>query len=172
MPVFTVRFTQDNQWDTSKPMHFYNEEPMMHTLAEIKSLCHSNENYGCIHKPLLAIPLTNVIPDKLHLLLRITDKLLQNVIVKVLERDAVEDFEKPKGQTKRVHLNKLVKVINELGISLSVWNKRNAGGSENQIKEFTSLLGTQRKKLLKELPAKLSEFLYPDSCATVKKNMG
>ena len=50
---------------------------------------------------------------KLLLLLQITDKLLQNVIDKVLERDAVENLLKPRGQTKRVHLNKLVKVINE-----------------------------------------------------------
>ena len=47
---------------------------------------------------------------------------------------------------------------------------RNAGGSESQVKGFTSLLGTQKKILLYELSSKLNEFLYPDTytCATVK----
>lgn len=76
----------------------------------------------------------------------------------MLERDTVEDFEKPRGQTKGVHPNKLVKVIvhihvyvviNELGISFSIWNKRNVDGSESQLKEFTSLLGTQKEKAFK-----------------------
>ena len=67
---------KDDRWVTSKPIHHYNEEPMRRTLKEIKTLCSSENNFGCIHKPLLNIPLTHVIPDELHLLLRITDKLL------------------------------------------------------------------------------------------------
>ena len=160
---------KDDRWDTSKPMNCYNEEPMRHTLEEIKRLCGSKDNVGCIHDPLLNIPITHVIPDELHLLLRITDKLLQNVIDEALERDAGEVFEKPRGQPKGIFLNRLVKTINGLGISFSIWNKRNADGSESQVKEFTSLLGTQKKKLLNELPSKLNDFLYPDTCATVKK---
>lgn len=39
----------------------------------------------------------------------------------------------------QVHLAKLVKSINDLGILFSVWN--NADGSNSQVKEFTSLLG-------------------------------
>ena len=87
----------------------------------------------------------------------------------MLEKDAVEDFEKPRGQPKGIFLNRLVKAIDGLGISFSIWNKRNADGPESQVKEFTSLLGTQTKKLLNELPSKLNEFLHPDTCATVKK---
>lgn len=143
---------KDDRWDTSKPVNYYNEEPMRCTLEEIKRLCGSKDNFGCIHDPLLNIPIT---PDELHLLLRITDKQLQNVINEVLERDAVEDFEKPRGQPKGIFLNRLVKAISGLGVSFSIWNKRNADGSESQVKEFTSLLGIQKKKLLDELPSKL-----------------
>ena len=142
---------------------------MRRTVEEIKRLSHSKDNCGCIHHPLFDIPLPNVIPDELHLLLRITDKLLQNVIDEVLERDSVEDFDKPRGQTKGAHLKNLVQAINDLGISFSVWNKRNPDGSESQVNEFTSLLGTQKKKLLSELPSRLHTFLYPDTCETVKK---
>ena len=132
-------------------------------------MCHCNNNFGCINEPLINISLTNVIPDELHLLLRITDKLLQNVIDEVLERDAVDDFSKPRGQPKGIHLSNLVKTINSLGISFSIWNKRDADGKETQIKEFTSLLGSQKKKLLQGFPLKFCEFLYPDACETVKK---
>jgi len=45
--------------------------------------------------------LRNVIADELHLLLRTTDKLLKNVTDEVLERDAVEDFNKKMGNTQR-----------------------------------------------------------------------
>lgn len=89
------------------------------------------------------------------LLVRITDKLLQNKIFsdEVLEKDAIEDFNKPRGIPREVYLTKLVKKINDLGLSFSVWNKKkNADGSENDIKEFTSLLGSQKKKLLKGIP--------------------
>lgn len=56
-------------------------------------LCHSKDNFRCICNPLLDIRLRNA----LLLLLQITDKLLQNVIDKVLERDAVENLLKPRG---------------------------------------------------------------------------
>lgn len=61
------------------------------------------------------------------------------------------------------------KAINSLGISFSIWNKKNADGSESQVKEFTSLLGSQKKKLLNGLPSKLSEVLYSDTCETVEQ---
>ena len=41
--------------------------------------------------------------------------------------------------------------------------------SESQLKEFTSLLGSQKKKVLHELPSKLGDVLYPDTCETVKQ---
>lgn len=96
------------------------------------------------------------------------NKLLQNVIDEVLERDAVEDFSKTRAQTKGINISKLFKAINSLEISFSIWNK-NADGSESQMKEFTSLLGSQKKKLLNRLCSKLSEVIYPDTCETVKQ---
>ena len=57
--------------------------------------------------------------DELHLLFRITDELLQNIINDVLERDAIEDFNKPRGIPKEVNLTKLVKNISDLAISFS-----------------------------------------------------
>ena len=47
--------------------------------------------------------------------------------------------------------------------------QKNADGSESNVKEFTNLLGSQKKKLLKGLPSKLSDLLYPDTSNTVQR---
>jgi len=49
---------KDDRWDTTKPMNYYNEEPMRRTLEEVKRLCGSKDTFGCIHDPLLNIPKT------------------------------------------------------------------------------------------------------------------
>ena len=50
---------KDDRWDTSKPMNYYNREPMRRTLEEVKRLCGSKDTFGCIHDPLLNIPKTH-----------------------------------------------------------------------------------------------------------------
>ena len=48
--------------------------------------------------------------------------------------------------------------------------QKNADGSGWNIREFTSLLGSQKKKLLiKRVLSRFNEFLYADTCDTVKK---
>ena len=46
---------------------------------EMKLFC-SKSNFGCIHPPLLNIELSHVLIDELHLLMRICDVLLRNLI--------------------------------------------------------------------------------------------
>jgi len=48
--------------------------------------------------------------------------------------------------------------------------QKNAGASESQEKEFTSLLGSQMKQLRNGLPLKLGEVLYPDTCKQCSKS--
>ena len=98
-----------------------------------------------------------------------TDRLLENIIAEVLERDAIADFNKTSRQPKKIDLAKLVASVNELGIPSSVWNKKNTDGSESKETDCTSLVGSQKKKLKKGLPSTLHQYLYPDSCKTVKQ---
>ena len=98
-----------------------------------------------------------------------TERLLENVVDEVLEKDAIDDFNNSKGQPKGVGLTNLVKGINECGIPFKAWYKKNADGSTSKILEYTSLVGAQKKKLLNTLPAKFHEYLNPDTCATVHK---
>jgi hypothetical protein len=58
---------------------------MARTLQQIRDLLQdSNNNYGCINDPLLNIELDHVIVDELHLLLRVTDVLMTNLITEAM----------------------------------------------------------------------------------------
>ena len=156
------------RWDTSKDFLFYNTEPLKRTLENIKKQCQcKSSNYGCINPPLINIDLDHVLADELHLLLRVTDRMLQNVVDEILEKDAIEDFNKPKGQPKGVLLKTFVDDVNSLGVTFSVWYKKNADGSRSNVLEYTSLVGAQKKLLLMKLPSTLENYLHSDTAATV-----
>jgi len=58
---------------------------MMRTLLEIKELVKKGKgDYCCVKEPLLNIDLHHVIVDELHLLLRVMDVMLNNIITKSL----------------------------------------------------------------------------------------
>ena len=47
--------------------------------------------------------------------------------------------------------------------------KKNADDSVSDIRDVTSLLGNDKKRLLKEIPSKLDGILNPGTCQTVKE---
>ena len=87
------------RWDMSKDMDFYYTGEMKRTLQEIKEF-HSSTKFCCIHPPLFDIDLDHVVLDELHLMMRITNRLTENIITEVMERDSKSDFLK-KGEKKR-----------------------------------------------------------------------
>lgn len=56
---------------------------------------------------------------------------------------------------KKVHLDKLIQAINSCGVSFLFLEKGNADGKGSGTGEWTSLMGYDRKTLLKNLPRKL-----------------
>ena len=125
---------------------YYSTSPMSLTLSEvIKYESNGKKEYCCVCKPLLNVPLDHVIPDELHLLLRITDVLLTNVLDDAMERDEKEDNLKARGMEKGVHLKAIVKIINSCGVSFNVWQKQdNAKGVITM--DWTSLMGNEKKE--------------------------
>ena len=65
------------------------------------------------------------------------------------------------------HLKRLVDVIRSCGVSFSVWEKRNADSKGSGMWDWTSLMGDDRKKLLRELPPKLEIAIQPDTAQIV-----
>ena len=67
----------------SKAKDFYWSDEMVRTTEEIQecSLQTSGDKFGCIHPPLIRIPPCNVVPDELHLMLRITGIIIINCTV-------------------------------------------------------------------------------------------
>lgn len=53
-----------------------------------------------INKPSFNIDLDHVILDELHLMMRVTDRLTENIITEVMERDGKADMSKKRGEKK------------------------------------------------------------------------
>lgn len=98
--------------------------------------------------------------DELHLLLRIADVLMNNLIEDAIERDDKESVLMAKRREKlerRKHLRKLAETINSCGVTFNVWEKKNADGKGSGTVDWTSLMEDEKRKLLKLLPDKLVE---------------
>lgn len=60
----------------SKPMAYYWEDHIARDIEDFKEWARQNK-FSCAYPPLLNIPLQNVILDELHLMLRITGRIIQ-----------------------------------------------------------------------------------------------
>lgn len=155
----------------SMPHDTYNKPPMSLPLEDVKK-CAKTGEFCCVNSPLLNIPLDHIILDELHLLLRFTDVLLSNPIEDAMELDDKDDFFKKKGEPKGTHLRKLTQLINSCGVTFSVWGKKDGDGKGMGKIDWTSLMGDEKKKLLRTLATKLGEsndVIHADSKDTVVK---
>ena len=98
---------------------------------------------GYINPRLINIDLDHILPDELHLLLRITDRLIENLINGAVAYDNVGDI------LKGAMLKNLIEEVRSCGVTFTI-----RAETKNK-REFTSLTGSERKKLLKFLPPKL-----------------
>ena len=133
------------------------------------SIIITKDNYCCVRQPLVEIDLDHVIVDELHLMLRVVDVLIDNLVEDVLEWDNNEDIRKKRKEERGKHLNNLVTTIRSCGVSFNIWQKKNADEKTSGKYEWTSLLGNDKKSLLRVLPGKLRMALQDESCDTVIK---
>ena len=78
---------KNNRWEMDKDIDYYNSVPMKRTLQEIINMAlkkGAQDKFSCDHKPLINIDLDHVVLDELHLLLRVMDVLLNNIIQEVI----------------------------------------------------------------------------------------
>ncbi len=109
--------------DMSKDENYYWSSKMARTLNE---MCHfsskKENNFCCKHKPLLNIPLSNYVVDELHLLLRVCDVLIRNLLNESVRLDTVVYIRTKKRSSE--HLDEIVKMINSCGVTFNAWENK------------------------------------------------
>jgi len=66
-------------------------------------------------------------------MLSVSDRMTENIIKEVMERDSKYDFDLKKGR--RICLKLVIKKINSLGITFNVWEKKNEDGKGSNKNE-------------------------------------
>ncbi len=122
---------------------------------------------GVINAPLLNIEPHYVVVDELHLILRITDVLIRNLISKLV----IQEVElKVLGQPAQNYLQMLEMAVRETGVTFRVWEKRSADGKPSGKYDYTSLMGND-KKILRNLPSHFGSFILDTEVATTMSNI-
>ena len=122
-----------------------------------------SDHLGSIHAPLLNISINKIILDELHLLLRIMDVLIRNLVNFM---DHWNQKDKRRGMKGSQHIQDLTTAVTSCGITFKVWQKKDSYGAPVAGKyEFTALNGGEKKKLLRELPKQFTA-IFPSDYAT------
>jgi hypothetical protein len=119
---------------------------MQRTSQNLKEDVVKND-FGVRAQPLVSIEPEHLIIDELHLLLRICDKLLKNLI---LDTKTLDDKTVVHGE-KSDFLGQLTEKIRGCGVSFYIWTKK---GTQCEL-NWSSLTGSDYEKLLENLPSNL-----------------
>ena len=76
------------------------------------------------------------------------DVLERNLITNTVMWDLKDDKNKKGSEPKGLHLKSVVKAINDVGISFTVWSKSDGSGKETSHYDWRSLTGNEKKQLL------------------------
>ena len=76
-----------------------------------------------------------------------------------------DNKEKTSSERKSIHLDALLTTVRSLGISLNVWKPKESG----KKLEWTSLLGGEKRLLLRKLPCYFSKLLPPQRAPVVQQ---
>ena len=112
--------------------------------VELRKLEQLGNGYMCSEKPpLLQINLENIIPDELHLMLRITDVLIEAVIHTAAQYDLLKQHLQRSRQHHKLNgamLRQVMAMINGCGVKFNIWEDK----TTKQL-NWTSLVGGDKK---------------------------
>ena len=134
------------------------------SLSDLKG----DEEFSSANKPLLNLELDHIIPDELHLMLRVTDRLIKALM------HTAQSYDKHQHRLQCIRhaykvingplMTKLIAAIRQCGVSFKVFEDEESGKVE-----WTSLLGPDKLKFLKQLPAKLADCQPPEMVPSIQK---
>lgn len=162
------KIAKEDRYDMTKDEMYYWGQSMVRSIVDMKKLSTRKFNYGCVRLPLLDIPIDHVIVDELHLLMRIGDVLIRNLIENSVNQDQKSSIStKSKASLKRTEL---VNCIQNCGVNFCIWETKVKDGRGDFLKnlEWTSLTGSDFKKLLKFLPEQLANSTILDTSNKTK----
>ena len=115
------------------------------------------KHLGCVRLPLIFISLDQIVLDKLHLLLRVMDVLIRNLILYMDSRD----------HKNRAHHGEVSHCVEQLedniqscGVSFQIWQNREPTGKPIPGSyDFTALSGKYKLQVLERLPSRMDSFL-------------
>lgn len=116
--------TESERSSPSLPLSHFNDL-CARTLDNLKKDCDSL-SHGVQHEPLLQMEPALVVPDILHMKIRIVDRLLQSLVLEFEEFDLaaqVNDVEASKDH----HVQCLVRLVRSCGVKFDVWNDEKRG---------------------------------------------
>lgn len=124
------KVAKDCRGDISLPWDFYHSQENFRTMNEIKQYAKGTKPlYGVKNSPLIDIEPDKYIPDELHLLMRVMNVLLRNVVSDAKSKD---DYGKVTGQsTDNVSL--LVNAVQSCGVSFKTWPSKRRVGMDSLI---------------------------------------
>ena len=127
--------------------------------------CH--KHLGSQHPPLLDLEPSQIVADELHLLLRIGDVLLNNLI---LYMDGQDHRRCERQGMTASYVRRLEQEIRGCGVSFAIWCKKDADGKPAPGRlDCTALNGSQKLRVLRNLPPKLETFIDEAVAAKVAK---
>lgn len=149
---------KDFRYDTSKDWDYYHSDDMFRSVKEIQQSASTVKQFGVKHHPFLNIAIDHYIPDELHLMMRIMDILIRNLIFDAKDCDDKKRTQKTCDPID--NLITLVETVQNCGVCFSVWTPK--GSTEL---EWTTLSGGDKIKILTFLPEKLKtvNFLNADT---------
>ncbi|CAC5411399.1 unnamed protein product [Mytilus coruscus] len=77
---------KEGRSDLTRPWDYYHNPSIGRNIEDMLD-GNLKKSFGCKHMPLLSLPVNHYVPDELHLMLRITDVLLRNLIDDAKEMD-------------------------------------------------------------------------------------
>ena len=134
------------------------------SLSDMKSLaakgyCTYAKHLGCVREPLFEIPLDRVVLNELHLLLRVGDVLLRNLILQV---DSMGHRRKEHEGVETNEIKELEEAVRACGVSFQIRQNREPTGKPIPGSyDFTALSGKFKLQVMRKLPAKFDTIL-PD----------
>ena len=147
------------RWDVSADPYQYRSITSLKACAKLPQSKPAKDRLGSQHVPLFDVDPQHVVIDELHLLLRITDILIRNLIFEMLRLDKKGNVT---GVGSQQHLKSFVKAVRSCGVSFDVWEARDGDGKPLGKYQWTALPGRDKKQLLQQLPSKL-RVLVPEN---------